>query len=309
MPLSCPLPAFLCPPGFWNVPDWLVRLYAANGEAAYIGAAHERVVAEARAHLPGGTAHFGGSVINAIDGKRLIKGRSVKDGYGGRVPVPADFEPVVRLFFGNGEMDQLPILNGKFSGDVKAGGYACQVTVPGFYSFFDAECSLRDAGDLNKVIALSPLLNPGSTRIVLSWGREPRDLDMWLTMPGDKCVVMWNNKRCHGLAALDYDVTQGFGPETITIAGTERGRYYLVVEHFRGDREVDRARGVSPAVENSGAQVALYVGNNVHRFVVGEQGYLKDRFWVVLRFDTEADEIAACTPELCPIRHTGLIAA
>ena len=28
----------------------------------------------------------------------------------------------------------------------------------------------------------------------------------------------------------------GYGPETITVAGVERGRYFLVVEHFEGDR-------------------------------------------------------------------------
>jgi len=144
-------------------------------------------------------------------------------------------------------------------------------------------------------------------RFILSWGSHPHDLDMMLTMPGDRCMVWWKRKQCHGLAALDFDVTAGYGPETITIAGVERGRYFLVVEHYKGDREVDRQRDMSPAVENSGAQIAFYFGNSVKRMVVGEDGYLKHKFWVVLRFDSESQEITTCTPEVCPIDHAGII--
>ena len=35
----------------------------------------------------------------------------------------------------------------------------------------------------------------------------------------------------------------GYGPETITVAGVERGRYFLVVEHFEGDRLNDEDKG------------------------------------------------------------------
>ena len=38
-------------------------------------------------------------------------------------------------------------------------------------------------------------------------------------------------------------------------------------------REVDRQRDMSPAVENSRAQIAFYYGNTVRRMVVGKDGY------------------------------------
>jgi len=99
-----------------------LHMFAANGELAFLGAAN--TLPTALLHLPGGQGEIGGTLINAIDGHPLIPGALVSDGYSGgnravQVPVEA---PVLRLMFGNAEMYQIPIVDGKFSKQVKAGG-------------------------------------------------------------------------------------------------------------------------------------------------------------------------------------------
>jgi hypothetical protein len=50
---------------------------------------------------------------------------------------------------------------------------------------------------------LSPWLNPGNTRIVLSWGATPKDLDSYLSVPDadpskKSCLINYKNKKCNG---------------------------------------------------------------------------------------------------------------
>ena len=74
-------------------------------------------------------------------------------------------------------------------------------------------------------------------RIVLTWGKEPKDLDSHTVVPaitpnGATCDVSWNSKVCNGgHIQLDLDATKGMGPETQTIKEFDAGQYvYYVVE-------------------------------------------------------------------------------
>jgi uncharacterized protein YfaP (DUF2135 family) len=76
-------------------------------------------------------------------------------------------------------------------------------------------------------------------RIVLTWGKEPKDLDSHTIVPslapnGAICDVSWNSKVCNGgHVQLDLDATKGMGPETQTIKEFDAGQYvYYVVEVF-----------------------------------------------------------------------------
>ena len=67
------------------------------------------------------------------------------------------------------------------------------------------------------------LESPNDLRIVLNWGAEPHDLDSKLKWEsnGREFAVNYNNKRakCGGCTVtLDRDTTEGWGPQTLTLA-------------------------------------------------------------------------------------------
>ena len=87
----------------------------------------------------------------------------------------------------------------------------------------------------NQNILVSPLLSENEMRVVLSWGSTPRDLDSHVqysaTDSGSR--IVWNRKAPLGVGngELDYDITTGYGPETITLKGSiwsQQVRYYSI---------------------------------------------------------------------------------
>ena len=83
-------------------------------------------------------------------------------------------------------------------------------------------------------------------RIVLTWDAQPRDLDshVWaLTSGGDSYYhISYSNRGTTDAAPwmkLDLDDTDGYGPETVTIAPNYDqwypGLYHYVVKEFAGD--------------------------------------------------------------------------
>ena len=80
------------------------------------------------------------------------------------------------------------------------GSYSCMVRHINFYTVFIKDCDIAADGrsSLGEV-AMSPLLNPGSQRIVLHWGAKPKDLDSYLTVPQSDpakpdCVINYKRK-------------------------------------------------------------------------------------------------------------------
>lgn len=79
-----------------------------------------------------------------------------------------------------------------------------------------------------------------ATRITLTWGENPSDLDSHLYTPpieGTPYHVYFNS---HGsqtaapFADLDVDDTSGFGPENIVVAQTAPGTYRYAIHHYSG---------------------------------------------------------------------------
>ena len=58
----------------------------------------------------------------------------------------------------------------------------------------------------------------GDEKIILTWGALPMDLDLHLYICG-QCEVFYAFRNCLG-ANLEADMTNGFGPEIITIDNT-----------------------------------------------------------------------------------------
>ena len=68
----------------------------------------------------------------------------------------------------------------------------------------------------------------GDDRIILTWADRPSDLDIHLSICGTECEVYYAKKNCENLN-LDIDVTNGYGPETMTLAsGGQLAQTYVL---------------------------------------------------------------------------------
>ena len=156
--------------------------------------------------------------------------------------------------------------------DLPGGNYTIEASGDGFATaWFTIVClGGREVGDQN--LSLTPLIGDDSIRIILDWGRSPADLDSHLTGPrvegSGRFHIYFSNKayRHHGanLASLDLDVTNSFGPETVTISNLHNGLYRYSVHNYT-HRNARSCRNLS----NSGARVRVYRGAQlIHTFHV-----------------------------------------
>ena len=119
--------------------------------------------------------------------------------------------------------------------DVPTGDQAVAFTATGFTPL-DETVTIVDGVATTQDAAMSPQLAAGDLRIVLTWGENPRDLDSYLWVPGG-AQVWYNDERSllsAPFAQLDVDETNGFGPETITIAQLSTGSYSFGVRALGG---------------------------------------------------------------------------
>jgi hypothetical protein len=132
-------------------------------------------------------------------------------------------------------------------------------------------------------LTMSPVLQDGEIRIVLTWGLHPRDLDSHLYVPlsnGSRFHISYQNMSAHDngvLAAfLDLDDTDSYGPETITVyRAIEDGIFSYIVHDF-----TNRGQSNSTALANSGANVKVYLGNDYVREYNVPPGILGDTWYV-----------------------------
>ncbi|WP_336781401.1 S-layer homology domain-containing protein [Paenibacillus illinoisensis] len=120
------------------------------------------------------------------------------------------------------------------------------------------------------------------TRIVLTWGKDPADLDSHLVGPaGDNSMFhtffadkqYYNNDEL--MVDLDLDDVTSYGPETTTIRQLLPGTYTFYVHHFSG---------VS-TIKSSGAKIEVFhgaVASPSASFTV-EEGSGNERYWVVFK--------------------------
>ena len=151
--------------------------------------------------------------------------------------------------------------------------------------------------------AMSPT-SATETRIVLTWGSEPSDLDAHLTGPNadaSRFHVYYpsgsrGNLTGPPFAALDLDDISSFGPETITITQTNAGVYRYSVHDF-----TNRGSAASTALARSGAKVEVYVGGSAAQhyswFVPNQPGTL----WTVFELTRSGS-----TTTVTPINQVGL---
>ncbi|HAK93573.1 MAG TPA: hypothetical protein DCM87_00825 [Planctomycetes bacterium] len=151
-----------------------------------------------------------------------------------------------------------------------AGHYSITELAPGNYTartygddYHDAYFSVICVANLtidNQDATITPILSPGETRIVLTWGEVPADLDAHLTGPvpdGSRFWIyyyyLYHPNPWAAYVLLDHDDTTSYGPETITILEQIDGVYRFCVHDFTNGGST-----TSTALSNSGALVRVY---------------------------------------------------
>merc|ERR1719323_2330460 len=125
------------------------------------------------------------------------------------VATSMDFNPDGTVF--------IPITsNGRYNIEVTADGYIA-------YSFeMDIACQASDCVN-ERLVTMSPVMDPGQTKIILNWRTAaPSDLDLHVvSLDADKgtCETDWTSKDKCVKIELDLDNTQGglAGAETVTL--------------------------------------------------------------------------------------------
>lgn len=132
---------------------------------------------------------------------------------------------------------------------------------------------------------MSPEMNDGFYRIVLTWGMDPEDLDSHLvaqTSNNDGIHVFYHDKNPYPYYAnLDVDDTDSEGPETITITNFDGLSNIRYAVHDYTNRE----KTSSDWLSNSGAIVRLYKGNQLLRTFNVPTGY-NGTEWDVFSLDS-----------------------
>jgi len=152
-----------------------------------------------------------------------------------------------------------------------SGTVPIEVFAPGFTAEqFDWDL---EAGSERAIrVVLSPGLEEGQIRIVLTWDEEPADLDAHLKGPlpdGEEFHIYFHEKgdlKSRQFVRLDVDDRDGEGPETITVLGVLPGTYRYFVHDY-----TNRDDAQSASLARSGAEVKVYQGGQTYRFHAGHE--------------------------------------
>jgi len=144
----------------------------------------------------GATGKVEAKCIDAVDGRPIKDNGKVSNGYK-KNAWKLDSDPTLSVFKGSTLIAQKDMPKGRYKDQLPVGSYSCMVRHVNFYTTFIKNCDITSQGLQLGDVALSPVLNPGDSRIVLEWGAKPKDLDSYLTVPQGArpdCVINYKNK-------------------------------------------------------------------------------------------------------------------
>ncbi|MDR2870810.1 MAG: tetratricopeptide repeat protein [Deferribacteraceae bacterium] len=129
------------------------------------------------------------------------------------------------------------------------------------YSPLTVQCPCDDL-----VYAISPVMQAlDGIRVVLSWNREPEDVDAHLIIE-DQEHIYWgeqNTKSSLNDAELDVDDTDSYGPETITINKRRNGLRYIYAVHNYSAYDAGKTDTNTDLSNLSQAKVFVYIGSSL----------------------------------------------
>lgn len=171
--------------------------------------------------------------------------------------------------------------------NIPGGNYTIEVSKAGYYTSFVSVVCVGGQTTPNQNVSLSPSIADHEIRIILDWGANPLDLDAHLTGPipqsTNRFHIFYHEQSFYYnnilYAALDHDVADGYGPETITIYQQTAGTYrYSVHDHS------NMFSDTSSELSASNARVRVYYGDQlINTFNV--PGNTPGTLWTVFELD------------------------
>lgn len=239
-----------------------------------------------------GTPNIAGKITNALTG-RAIEGATVKLFRDGNTSLAANYTLTTDA---NGMYEQEEVAAGVYAAVISAENYIT-TTRNTLYAYVGAT-SEYDEQNQNLNFTITPVLEEGVWRIVLTWGEHPRDLDSHMWAPSDgqtaeNCSesasgweydkhIFYGHKSDGGYMSedstlnLDVDDTSSYGPETITITDQQDGIYYYSIHHYSGQK----------SIAESGAKIEVYNGSDLKRvFYAPTTGGEGKYVWEVFNLD------------------------
>jgi uncharacterized protein YfaP (DUF2135 family) len=123
----------------------------------------------------------------------------------------------------NGVAQKVPLLGGAYESE--------QVLAPGRNTV--VVLAEGEGGVGRASVSIHARVPRKDLRVTLTWDRPASDVDLRLVGPdGERCD--YENREAGFGATLDTDVTEGYGPETITVGRAPAGTYRVEV-HYYGD--------------------------------------------------------------------------
>ena len=174
-----------------------------------------------------GTGAVGGTVVDAVTGLG-VEGLSLS------------FRRGINTEIGSVVNSATTDNNGQYAlTEIPAGNYTVEINGNSYQTAYFTVIALGGQENNNQNASVSPLILSGETRIVLTWGETPSDLDSHLTGPiegsADRFHVYFGqpgSEAASPFVFLDVDDTSSFGPETITINQQTAGNYRYSVHDF-----------------------------------------------------------------------------
>lgn len=187
-----------------------------------------------------GQRNASGYIVNAVNGGGVTA--SLRFMKGGR--------------YGSVERETATQTDGSFEAHLKPGQYTVEIRATGFITSYEEIIVASDMDLKGLSFPLSPELETGEIRIVLTWGASPRDLDSHLEgsgSGGERVDISFMNMKAGDVAGLDIDDMSGFGPETTTIYDAG-GSYTFKVHNYSAGYD-------SVSLADSGAVVKVYLAD------------------------------------------------
>ena len=97
---------------------------------------------------------------------------------------------------------------------------------------------------------------PAKLRVLLAWDSDGTDLDLHLVTP-DGAHIWYGNRSAANGAALDVDVTTGYGPEIFAMPAPIKGQYLVYVNYYGGGYRGDDEGGDDAVQALTTAQVTV----------------------------------------------------
>lgn len=103
--------------------------------------------------------------------------------------------------------------------------------------------------------SISPSIPLGHMRVVLDWGKKPKDLDAHFVKYNSYHISYRNMKiDADGVAMLDRDDTNGYGPETLTVTEIDSNKEYNYFIHDYSNGNIKN----SDKLSKSNAEVKVF---------------------------------------------------